>query len=244
MIISVANLKGGVGKTACTHNLGAVLSRKYKVLLIDLDQGSLSGACGIDSGGIAEVIGGKDPGIRKMEEIIQEVQPGLFIAPSGARLAHSISGLSERLGRENILLKALAGLDYDYILIDNPPSLSLLSINSLTASQAVIIPVQPQQSDLRGLKSFLDTIDQVRKELNPDLDYKILITFFDKRLNHHKAAVKAMESLPLFKTRIMRSIRIAEATGAARPVVDYVPGHKSSKQFIGLSEEVIKWQKI
>lgn len=243
MILSVANQKGGVGKTAVTHNLGAVLSNRYKVLMIDLDQGSLSNACGITGKGIAEVIGGKDPGTRKIEEIIQEVKPNLYLAPSGVEIVNSISGLSERLGRENVLKKALAGLDYDIVLIDNPPSLSLITINSLNASQAVIIPVQPQQSDLIGLAGFLKTIDQVKKELNPDLDHKILITFFDGRLNHHQAAIKAMKGLPLFKTKIMRSIRIAEAAGQSLPVVDYSPGHKSSLQFIGLGGEVIKWMK-
>lgn len=249
--IAVANHKGGVGKTATVHALGVALAvRGERVLLLDLDpQSSLTGACGVqDAAGhsLAEVLGGATPGHLALADVIMELGPNLWLAPGDIALAMSQLGLTSRIGRENVLKRHLdtLGDSYDVALLDTAPSLGLLSVNALTAANAVLIPTLAQAADLRGLRLFLDTLELVREALNPNLEtLGILITFFDRRLTHHRQAVEAMKAggLPLLNTRIGRSVRVAEAVGLGETVLTYAPRNPQARAYQDLATEVQTW---
>jgi len=237
-VISISNQKGGVGKTVTAHNLGYTLPGRK--LLIDADaQGSLTRACGVQPEiNLADVVGGAEPGKVSVTKAIVNIAENLDLLPGDIALSKTELDLVSRLGRENVIKKILLPLRYDYILIDTPPSLSLLTIAALTASDAVIIPVQPQQADLHGFVLFLDTLDKVRQELNGALDYRILITFYDKRLNHHKEMIKLLADYPQFNSRISRSIRVAEAIAEGKPLHVF---DKTNQIYRLLADEVTKW---
>ncbi len=251
--LAVANHKGGVGKTATAHALGVGLAAQdWRVLLVDTDpQASLTQACGVgDVSGrsLAEVLGGATPGELALSDIIINLDDNLAIAPADIALAAVELGLTSRLGRENVLKKALASISdqFDLVIIDCPPSLGLLTVGSLVAADAVLIPTQPQAVDLRGLRIFIDTLTQLRDELNPDLVILgVLITFYDGRLNHHKAALEAMQKagLPIMTTKIGRSVRVAEAAGAAQTVITFEPRNPQAENYNRLSEEIGEWLK-
>jgi len=249
----VANHKGGVGKTATVHALGAALAQRGKrVLLADLDpQGSLTGACGMadiaERGSLADVLGGATPGRFALREVVQQLDEGLYLAPSSIRLAAAQLGLISRMGRENVVKKALnlvSGV-FDIAVLDTAPSLGLLTVAALVAADAVLIPTQPQAADLRGLVLFLDTVTQVREELNPHLRILgVLVTFYEGRYRHHHAAVEAMQrnGVPLLPLRIGRSVRVAEAMGAGESVITYDPDNPRSAEYQALAEHIIQWQ--
>jgi chromosome partitioning protein len=250
--IAIANQKGGTGKSATTHALGAVLAATYgrRVLMVDSDpQSSLTEACAtVDATGasLAEVLGGATPGALRLQDVLVELGDDLYLAPADLALAATELGLSSRMGRENVLKKALAPLDayFDVALIDCPPSLSLLTVNALTAADAVLIPTQPQAVDLRGLSLFLSTLDNIRQELNPELEtLGILPTFFDRRLNHHREAIEAMEraGLPVLAVRIGRSVRVAEAAASGETVVTFEPNNPQAQAYRELAEVIDQW---
>ncbi len=250
--VAIANQKGGTGKSATTHALGAVLAAEYqrRVLMVDIDpQSSLTEACAsADTSGVslAEVLGGATPGTLTLKKIILELSDNLYLAPADLALAATELGLVSRMGRENVLKKALAsvGDTFDVALIDCPPSLSLLTVNALTAADAVLIPTQPQAVDLRGLRLFLSTLNNIRQELNPELEtLGILPTFFDSRLTHHKEAIGAMEraGLPLMGVRIGRSVRVAEAAANGETVVTFEPKNPQAQAYRELAEEINQW---
>lgn len=249
--IAIANHKGGVGKTATTHNLGSILAIEYglRVLMIDTDpQSSLTQSCGVIDAAynLAGVLGDTNPGKMDLSDIIQNLGGGLYLAASDISLAVSELGLTSRMGRENILRKALASIDqkYDLCLIDCPPSLGLLTVMSLVAADAVLTPTQPQVVDLRGLSLFLDTLEHIKLELNPGLVHLgVLITFFDNRLIHHEVAIKAMEEagLPLIPIRIGRSIRIAEAAAAGEPVTVWDPSNPQADNYRKVAQILTQW---
>ena len=250
-IIAIANHKGGVGKTATTHALGAGLADSgQRVLMIDLDpQASLSGACGMPGidPSLADVLGGSEKGAVKMPAIIKRVSDNLSLAPSDLSLAGTERGLYQRLGRENVLKRALetVSASFDVCIIDTPPSLSLLTVNALNAADGVICPTQPSAADLRGLKMFFSTLDDMQ-ELNPALEViGILPTFYDGRLNHHTAAIETLTAagLPVLSSRIGRSVRVQEAAGHAESITKYDPTNKRAKEYNQLTEEIIQWLK-
>jgi len=165
--------------------------------------------------------------------------------PADIALAGVELGLTSRLGRENVLKKALANVtDYDLVIIDCPPSLGLLTVGALVAADGVMVPTQPQSADLRGLALFLDTVEQIKEELNPDLELLgVLVTFYDTRLNHHKAALEAMQSagLPVIDVIVGRSVRVAEAAGLSQSVVTFEPWNPQAENYRQLAEVVGKW---
>jgi chromosome partitioning protein len=261
--IAVANHKGGTGKTATTHNLGVVLAREYglRVLLVDTDpQASLTGSCGVqdemapqETAGrtrflkqvfsLAEVLGGAKPGHVTMKDVLVDLGDNLWICPSDAALAATAVGLAARLQREYVLKKALATVaqDYDVCLVDCPPDQGLLTVNALSAAQAVIVPAQPTAQDLRGLVLFVETIKSIQAEINLELAFLgILLTFYDARLRHHKEQVEQMEKagLPVLPVAIGRSVRVAEAAGACQPVFTYARRHPEAEHYLALAQLV------
>jgi len=249
-ILAIANHKGGVGKSATAQALGAALANMGKrVLLVDCDpQASLSGACGIqDAGGrsLAEVLGGAQAGQLPLGDVIQELGPGLSIAPADIALASAELGLVSRMGREAVLKRALATVrGFDLAILDTPPSLGLLTVNALTAAQSVLIPTIPQVVDLRGLRLFLATLATIRENLNPGLEtLGILATFYDPRLNHHREALEAMRGagLPLLGVTIGRSVRVAESAAVGESVITFEPGNKRASEYLALGEVIASW---
>lgn len=260
--LAIANHKGGVGKTATAHALGAglaILGRS--VLLVDLDpQASLTGACGLadyEGPSMADVIGGAAPGRVAIRSILQHVAldekhltardtSGLDLAPASIELAAAELGLVSRLGRETVLRKALATLAaaYDLVLIDCPPALSMLTINALAAADSVLIPTQPQAVDLRALRLFLETLDSMRAELNPGLKVLgILPTFYNAHLVHHVEALAAMTAagLPVLPQAIGRSVRVAEAAAAGESIVTFAWDNPQAAAYRQLAERVDEW---
>lgn len=243
--IAIANPRAGSGKTATAHALGMVLAeRGWRVLLIDLDpQASLTSFCGVEAtagASLAEVLGGALPGPVAMWDILQEVVPGtyLFLAPADLAMASSELGLGSRIGREIVVRKVLATVDanFDLALIDCPSTLSLLTVNALTAAEGVIIPSQPDVTHVRGLWLFLATLAQIRQEMNADLDVLgILISPYDPRLNHHRTALQAMRAarLPLLP------LGLPPEAEADEQATSYFPTDPRAQ--LALAERVERW---
>ena len=199
-ICAIANQKGGVGKTTTVHNLGVQLARnaKKRVLLLDLDaQGNLSDACGLDPQTLEYTVFDVLAGSASIAEAKSTLEAGLDILPANIRLAEAELAFAGRMGRENLLKKALLSVsgEYDYVLIDCPPSLGLLTVNALNAANGLLIPVQVEYYALAGLALIRQTAELVR-DLNPDLAILgLVLTFFDARktLNKDVAAALADE---------------------------------------------------
>ena len=244
--IAIGNHKGGTGKTTTAYNLGHELAARRRVLLVDLDyQASLSSIAGIDAGGgdIAQVLGNDRAPARS---VIRELGRNLAILPSAIDLADVEAQLVNRIGRENVLRRALAsvGDDFDVALIDCPPSLGVLTVNALAAAAGVLAVSTPTGVDLRALELFLSTVDEVKREINPGLELVgILLTSFDQRYGHHQDVAGAMTSgqLPLLPVTIPRSVRVAESATAHQSVAQYAPGHPAALAYHELGRILESW---
>jgi len=231
-VIAIANNKGGVGKTATAHALGVAFSAAgYHVLMVDLDpQGTLTMACGVkDATGrsIATLMDDDGPNVPPLAKAVRALDRRLSLVPAERALAATEVALAERTLRERVLKRILAPVAgyYHVCLLDCPPSSGLLTINALTAAQGVLIPTQPNSADVGATQVFLETVRNVRGSFNLHLELLgILVTFYDGRLSHHRATLARLraEKLPVFRTVIGRSIRVAEAVEAEQSIVTFL----------------------
>ena len=248
-VIALANQKGGVAKTTTTLNLAVALKEKgMKVLCIDLDpQGNLTMSQGLNPDEIDRSM--YDVLVHKLpiEQVIHERE--IDLAVSSIDLAGAELALSSMIGRERALEKALVSVRdrYDYILIDTPPSLGLLTINAFTASDGVIVPVQTEYLALRGLVQLENTLAMVRENLNPNVQIMgILPTMYDRRLLNSKEAVDILvENFGelVYETRIRKLVRYAEAPVKGQSVLAYDPTGEAAKMYRDLAKEVLNGAK-
>ncbi|MCW5877794.1 MAG: ParA family protein [Anaerolineales bacterium] len=249
-IYTLVNQKGGVGKTTTTINLGAYLADLgQRVLLVDLDpQANATSCLGVDKqtvkSGTYEALTGLKPAA---ESILHNKQFKLSLLPSSPALAGAEVELVNALARETQLKKALTGLQdrYDYILIDCPPSLGLLTLNGMVAAQdGLIIPVQCEYLALEGLGMLLETIERVRKALYPGLKVRgVLLTMFDNRTNLSQEVVdEVRRHFPqqTFDAIIPRSVRLAEAPSHGMPILAYFPHSPGGEAHRALAEELLR----
>ena len=244
-VLAFANQKGGVAKTTSTLNLAVALEeRGLRVLVVDLDpQGNLTMSQGLNPDSIErsmfDVLVHRLP----ISEVIHKQEVDLAV--SSIDLAGAELALSSQIGRERALEKSLAPVrgNYDYILIDTPPSLGLLTINALVASDGVIVPVQCEYLSLRGLVQLENTLSMIRENLNPDVRIVgILPTMFDGRTLHSKEAVEILTENfgPLvFNTRIRKTVRYAEAPVKGSSVLKYDPRGPAAEAYRDLAKEVL-----
>jgi chromosome partitioning protein len=245
-IIAIANQKGGVGKTSTAINLSAsIAAAEFKTLLIDIDpQANSTHGLGIydNEKSIYDVLIGSES---ISDCIVNTYMPNLDILPSTIDLVGAEVEVVSFPHRESLLKRALneADFDYDYILIDCPPSLSLLTLNALTAADSVIIPVQCEYFALEGLGQLLNTINVVRKQLNQKLSINgVLLTMYDQRLNLSNQVVEEVKKYfgdKVFNTIIHRNVRISEAPSHAKPVILYDAISTGARNYISLASEII-----
>ena len=243
-VIALANQKGGVAKTTTTLNLGVGLhDLGARVLAVDLDpQSNLSMSQGVDVEslplGMYHVLVGQ----ASIAEVIETRE--IDIAPAGIELAGAELALSGMIGRERALERALRPVRdlYDYILLDTPPSLGLLTVNAMVAADGIIVPVQCEYLSLRGLAQLRETLAQVRENLNPQVDIVgILPTMYDGRTIHGREAVQLLEESfgdRVYRTRIGKTIRFAEAPVQGTSVIRYEPQGQAARWYRHLSREV------
>jgi len=248
LIFSIANQKGGVGKTTTSVNLSACMAYMgKKVLLIDIDpQGNATSGVGIEKGDVEEciyniLVDDVDP-----EDVIKPTDvEGLDIIPSTIQLAGAEIELVPTISREVRLSRALEKIKnkYDYIIIDCPPSLGLLTINALTASNSVIIPVQCEYYALEGLSQLLSTVRLVQKHLNHHLMIEgVLLTMLDARTNLGIQVIDEVKKYfqdKVYRTIIPRNVRLSEAPSYGKPIIIYDPKSRGAEVYLELAKEVM-----
>jgi chromosome partitioning protein len=246
-IIAVLNQKGGVGKTTTTINLAAYLAKSGRsVLVCDLDpQGNTTSGLGVNKNQLEstlyDVLFARADVAKSIKEIGNQ---GIFLLPSNPELAGAEVELVQADNREQKLKHVLERLDYDYILIDCPPSLGLLTINALTAAQDVLIPVQAEYYALEGLSQLLSVITHVRQALNPNLNILgVVVTLYDKRTSlseQVKAELDRHFGSKMFDTVIPRNVRLAEAPSFGKTIAEHDKWSKGARAYKALARELEK----
>jgi chromosome partitioning protein len=247
-IIAVANQKGGVGKTTTTVNLAAGLAiEEKKVLLVDADpQGNATSGSGIPRSQGRKTLYHALVNDENLENIILPTElPLLFVLPADKNLAGAEIELVEREKREYRLKEVLSKVksDYDYIIIDCPPSLGLLTLNGLTAADSLLVPIQCEYYALEGVTELFDTLARLRRGLNPQLTIEgLLLTMFDERTNLSSAVAKDLRDFygkQVLNTVIPRNIRLAEAPSYGKPIILYDIRSRGAESYMRLSKEIL-----
>jgi chromosome partitioning protein len=247
-VFAIVNQKGGVGKTTTAINLGASLAAcEKKTLVIDLDpQANATSGSGFEKRGIPSMYGVLVDGAGIREVILEAGLRMFLLAPSSIDLVGADLELSDMDGREMRLRDAIEHIreEFDYILIDCPPSLGLLTINALTASDAVVVPIQCEYYALEGVSQLVETVERVRETLNPSLHIGgIVLTMYDDRMNLSRQVADEIRNFfgdSVYDTVIPRNVRLAEAPSFGKPIILYDVRSKGAETYLQLAQEMIK----
>lgn len=248
-VICITNQKGGVGKTTTSVNLGYFLAKdKYRVLIVDADpQGNASSGLGVDKANLEMSLTEVMLGAASLKDIIQETEfKNLDIAPTTPQLANAeveMAGMKQKFAMLKRAIQSVAK-DYDYVIIDSPPSLSLLTVNGMIAAEHLILPVQTEFYALEGVAQLLESMSMVRKAMNPDLKLLgVVATMYDKRTSLSTEVMAELRKYfkdKVFETTIPRNVRVAEAPSHGVPVGEYDKFSKGAKAYKALAREVVE----